>query len=143
MFRGQYNHTIDAKGRLIIPVKYREQLGDTFICTKGFDKCLYLYPLAEWQNVEDRFGEINSTSKKARKLARFFFGSSSECELDKQGRVLIPAALREFAGLEKDTVLLGVRNRIEVWDANNLMEEETDEDMDDIVEDMGELGFMI
>ena len=143
MFRGQYNHTIDDKGRLIVPVKFREQLGEEFIVTKGFDPCLYVYPGAEWENIEERFGEITSTGKQARKFARFFFGSSTECELDKQGRVLIPSVLREYAGLKKDVVLVGVRNRLEIWDADMWIEENSDDDIEELAENMAALGLNI
>ncbi|BAK46227.1 MAG: division/cell wall cluster transcriptional repressor MraZ [Lachnospiraceae bacterium] len=143
MFMGQYNHTIDPKGRLIVPAKFRDQLGDEFVMTKGLDHCLYVYPMSEWEQIEEHFNEIITTGKEARKFSRFFFAGAASCEVDKQGRVLIPGVLREFAGLKKDTVLAGVRNRIEIWDADRWMAENEYEDMDEIAEHMAELGLGI
>ena len=116
MFMGEYSHSIDAKGRLIMPAKYREQLGSEFVVTKGLDGCLFVYPQEEWQSIETKFREVPLTTKDARKFSRFFFAGAAACEIDKQGRILLPSVLREFAGLEKDVVLVGVLNRIEIWD---------------------------
>ena len=115
MFMGEYNHTIDAKGRMIVPSKFREQLGNEFVVTKGLDGCLFVYPNEEWHNIEEKFRTVPLTTKDARKFSRFFFAGAATCELDKQGRILLPAALREFAGLEKDVVLVGVGSRVEIW----------------------------
>ena len=142
MFKGEYNHTVDTKGRLIVPAKFREILGDVFVVTKGLDGCLFVYPNSEWEKIEEKFREIPLTGKDARKFTRFFFGSAADCELDKQGRVLIPANLREYAGLGKEVVLIGVLNRIEVWSKERYLEEEC-EDMDDIAEKMAALGAYI
>lgn len=143
MFMGQYNHTIDTKGRLIVPAKFRDQLGDEFVMTKGLDNCLFVYPNSEWENIEKHFQEITTTGREARKFSRFFFAGAASCEVDKQGRVLIPAVLREFAGLKKDAVLVGVRNRIEIWDAERWADENNYDDMDEIAEHMAELGLGI
>ena len=142
MFKGEYNHTVDTKGRLIVPAKFREILGDVFVVTKGLDGCLFVYPNSEWEKIEEKFREIPLTGKDARKFTRFFFGSAADCELDKQGRVLIPANLREYAGLGKEVVLIGVLNRIEVWSKERYLQEECD-DMDDIAEKMAALGAYI
>lgn len=142
MFKGEYNHTVDTKGRLIVPAKFREILGDVFVVTKGLDGCLFVYPNSEWEKIEEKFREIPLTGKDARKFTRFFFGSAADCELDKQGRVLIPANLREYAGLGKEVVLIGVLNRIEIWSKERYLEEEC-EDMDDIAEKMAVLGAYI
>ena len=104
MFMGEYSHNIDAKGRMIVPSKFREQLGDEFVVTKGLDGCLFVYPNEEWQNIEEKFRNVPLTSKDARKFSRFFFAGATTCEVDKQGRILLPAVLREFAGLELDFV---------------------------------------
>ncbi|MBQ1720936.1 MAG: division/cell wall cluster transcriptional repressor MraZ, partial [Lachnospiraceae bacterium] len=104
MFMGEYSHSIDAKGRLIMPAKYREQLGSEFVVTKGLDGCLFVYPQEEWQSIETKFREVPLTTKDARKFSRFFFAGAAACEIDKQGRILLPSVLREFAGLEKDVV---------------------------------------
>ena len=111
MFMGEYSHTIDAKGRLIIPSKFREQLGEEFVLTKGLDGCLSIYPNDEWAAFEEKLRALPLTNKNARTFSRFFVAGATSCELDKQGRILVPATLREFAGLEKDVVLTGNINR--------------------------------
>lgn len=117
MFMGEFLHTVDSKGRLIIPAKFRETLGDKFIATKGLDNCLFLYPENEWQNFEEKLKKLPVSQPNARAFVRFFFSGAAECEFDKQGRILLPANLREYAALEKDVVVVGVMNRIEIWDA--------------------------
>ena len=134
MFMGEYSHNIDAKGRMIVPSKFREQLGDEFVVTKGLDGCLFVYPNEEWQNIEEKFRNVPLTSKDARKAS---------CELDKQGRILLPAVLREFAGLEKEVVSVGVLKRIEIWDKNRWQDTNTYDDMDEVAEHMAELGLSI
>ena len=115
MFMGEYNHTIDPKGRLIIPAKFREALGDEFVVTKGLDGCLFVYANTEWNNFEEKLRTLPLTNKNARQFTRFFLAGAAACEVDKQGRILIPQVLREFAKLEKDVVLVGVASRIEIW----------------------------
>ncbi len=105
MFMGEYSHTIDAKGRLIIPSKFREQLGEEFVLTKGLDGCLSIYPNDEWAAFEEKLRALPLTNKNARTFSRFFVAGATSCELDKQGRILVPATLREFAGLEISTGL--------------------------------------
>lgn len=117
MFMGEFLHTIDNKGRLIIPAKFREMLGIKFITTKGLDNCLFLFPENEWQNFEEKLKKLPISQPNAREFVRFFCSGASECEFDKQGRILLPANLREYAALEKDVVVVGVMNRIEIWDA--------------------------
>ena len=114
MFMGEYNHTIDAKGRLIVPSKFREKLGNEFIATKGLDGCLFVYPNEEWANIEEKFRNIPLTTKDARKFSRFFFAGAAVCEVDKQGRILLPQVLREFADLQKDAVLVGVLSSLSI-----------------------------
>lgn len=115
MFMGEFQHTIDAKGRLIVPHKFRNALGEHFVATKGLDSCLFIYPMDEWRQLEEKLKALPITSADARAFVRFFFSRATECELDKQGRILLPANLREYAKLEKDVVLLGVSNRVEIW----------------------------
>ena len=141
MFMGEYSHNIDAKGRMIVPSKFREQLGDEFVVTKGLDGCLFVYPNEEWQNIEEKFRNVPLTSKDARKFSRFFFAGAATCELDKQGRILLPAILREFAGIEKDAVLVGVGSRIEIWSKDKWLEANTFDDMEEIAEHMEGLGI--
>lgn len=112
---GEFQHSIDAKGRLIVPVKFREGLGDTFVVTKGLDKCLFVYPMAQWDVLEGKLTALPFTDPNARAFVRVFFSGASECEVDKQGRILLPANLREYAHVEKDVVLVGVSNRVEIW----------------------------
>ncbi len=143
MFMGEYNHTVDPKGRLIVPSKFREQLGNEFVVTKGLDGCLFVYPNSEWQSIEEKFRNISMTSKDARKFSRFFFAGAATCELDKQGRILLPSVLREYADLEKDVVLVGVLSRIEIWSKDRWLETNDYDDMDEVAEHMAELGLSI
>ena len=109
MFMGQYNHTIDTKGRLIVPSKFRERLGDEFVVSKGMDGCLFVYANEDWTAFEQKLTSLPLINKEARKFARFFLAGASQVEVDKQGRILIASNLREFAGLDKDVVLVGVQ----------------------------------
>ena len=145
MFMGEYNHTIDAKGRLIVPAKFREILGDNFIVTKGLDGCLFVYPNDEWTRFEEKLKSLPLTNKNARQFTRFFLAGAAACEVDKQGRILLPQVLREFASLEKDVVLVGVASRIEIWSRERWDESMNtyDGDMDEVAENMGSLGFSI
>ena len=145
MFMGEYSHTIDTKGRLIIPSKFREELGETFVVTKGLDGCLFVFSDEEWKAFEIKLKSLPLTIKNARQFARFFVAGATPCELDKQGRILLPATLREFAGLEKDVVLTGMLNRIEIWSKDKWNENNSLDDvaMDEIAEQMTDLGFGI
>lgn len=145
MFMGEYNHTIDAKGRLIVPAKFREILGDNFIVTKGLDGCLFVYPNDEWTRFEEKLKSLPLTNKNARQFTRFFLAGAAACEVDKQGRILLPQVLREFASLEKDVVLVGVASRIEIWSRGRWDESMNtyDGDMDEVAENMESLGFSI
>ena len=119
MFMSEYNHTVDTKGRLIVPSKFREQLGDEFVVTKGMDGCLFVYANDDWSAFEQKLTSLPLINKEARKFARFFLAGAAQVEVDKQGRILLPANLRQFAGLEKDVVLVGVGSRIEIWSREN------------------------
>ena len=111
--------------------------------TKGLDGCLFVYPNSEWQSIEEKFRNISMTSKDARKFSRFFFAGAATCELDKQGRILLPSVLREYADLEKDVVLVGVLSRIEIWSKERWLETNDYDDMDEVAEHMAELGLSI
>lgn len=115
MFMGEFQHNIDTKGRIIVPSKFREELGDCFVLTRGLDQCLFAYPMNEWKLLEEKLKKLPLTKKDARAFTRFFFSGAVECELDKQGRVNIPPPLRKYATLEKECVVIGVSNRIEFW----------------------------
>ena len=143
MFMGEYSHSIDAKGRLIIPSKFRDQLGEEFVLTKGLDGCLSIYPMDEWTAFEEKLKALPLTNKNARTFSRFFVAGATSCELDKQGRILVPATLREFAGLEKDVVLTGNITRIEIWSKEKWAENSNYDDMDAIAEGMQEMGIVI
>ena len=145
MFMGEYNHTIDAKGRLIVQAKFREILGDIFIVTKGLDGCLFVYPNDEWTRFEEKLKSLPLTNKNARQFTRFFLAGAAACEVDKQGRILLPQVLREFASLEKDVVLVGVASRIEIWSRERWDESMNtyDGDMDEVAENIESLGFSI
>lgn len=143
MFMGEYSHTIDPKGRLIIPSKFREQLGDEFVLTKGLDGCLSIYPMDQWEKFQEQLQSLPLTNKNARTFSRFFVAGATSCELDKQGRILVPGTLREFAGLEKDVVLTGNINRIEVWSKQKWSENSNYDDMDAIAEGLEDLGITI
>ncbi len=115
MFMGEYQHNIDPKGRLFIPARFREGLGDSFVITKGLDGCLFAYPRPEWDALEQKLKSLPFTKGDARAFVRFFFSGAAICEADKQGRILIPGNLREYAHLEKDVVVIGVSSRVEIW----------------------------
>lgn len=136
MFMGEYNHTIDTKGRLIVPSKFREQLGDEFVVTKGLDGCLFVYDNTEWKTFEEKLHALPLTNTNARKFTRFFLAGATTCEVDKQGRILLPAVLREFARLEKDVILVGVGSRIEIWNRAVWAETNVYDDMEEIAENM-------
>lgn len=117
MFIGEYEHTVDAKGRVIMPVKLREEMGEKFIITKGQEGCLFAYSQNEWKNFEEKLKTLPSyTNKNVRDFIRYFLSGAVECELDKQGRFLIPSNLRKHAMLEKEVVIIGVGSKIEIWD---------------------------
>ncbi|CEG26723.1 division/cell wall cluster transcriptional repressor MraZ [Bacillus sp. B-jedd] len=143
MFMGEYHHNIDNKGRLIVPSKLRDDLGEMFIITRGLDRCLFGYPLTEWSVIEDKLKALPLTKKDARAFTRFFFSGATESEIDKQGRINIPAPLLDYAQLQKECVILGVSNRIEIW-SKQIWEEyfqESEDSFAEIAENM--IGFDI
>lgn len=144
--KGEYSHNIDPKGRLIIPVKLRDGLGEHFVITKGMEHCLYVYPEAEWNAFESKLNALpTTTNKKARDLAHFFQGSAIDGELDKQGRTLLSSALRTYAGLDKEVVFVGMGKRAEIWDKArwDAMNAEVEADIEDIAAEMEADGFSI
>lgn len=147
MLGGEYRHTADEKGRVSIPAKFRNELGNVFVVSKGLgdaeEKCLYLFPLSEWKTIEDKARALPITNKNARDFKRYFIGGASECELDKQGRLMIPTYLREFAGIKKDVIFLGVGGWAEAWDAD-MLNDYRDPDKEgyvDISQRMEDLGI--
>ena len=143
MLIGEYEHSIDTKGRLIMPSKLKEDIGEKFVVTKGLDGCLFVYSQAEWKTFEEKLRTFPLTNKDARALIRFFLAGAMECEIDKQGRFLIPGNLREFAGLEKEVVVIGVLNKIEIWSKDKWLKysEEENKSADEIAEKMSSLGI--
>ena len=143
LFIGEYRHGLDAKGRVIVPVKFRDGLGDKFVLTKGLDGCLFAYSKEEWANFENKIRTLPLTSKDARAFVRFFFSGAVECEIDKQGRTLIPPMLREHAELDKDLVIIGVSTRVEIWSQAkwDSYSEAEDLEADVLAEKMAELGI--
>ena len=115
MFMGEFHHNIDEKGRLIIPSKFRNELGNKFIVTRGIEKCLFVYSLEEWNNIVSKLKELPFTRKDARTFMRMFLSGATECELDNNGRINIPSPLTNYASLEKECVVIGVNERLEIW----------------------------
>lgn len=143
MFMGEYNHTIDAKNRLIIPSKFREALGEEFVVTKGLDGCLFVYDNEEWTAFEEKLKSLPLTNKDARTFVRFFLAGAASVEVDKQGRILVPSVLKDFAGINKEVVLIGVASRIEIWSKERWEDESAYEGVESIAEHMSELGLGI
>lgn len=143
MFIGEYQHSLDNKGRLIVPSKFRDELGEAFVITKGLDNCLFVYPKDEWKILEEKLKLLPLTRKDARAFVRFFFSGATECDLDKQGRILIPANLREHCKIDKEAVIIGVSNRVEIWSKEewDLYNDDENLSYDAIAEKMGELGI--
>ena len=144
MLIGEYEHSLDAKGRLIMPAKIREDLGEKFIITKGLDGCLFGFSKNEWNNFEEKLKTLPLTNKDARDFVRFFLSGAIECEIDKQGRFLIASNLREYAELEKEAVIIGVGTRIEIWNKDKWKAYNSEENLsaDQIAENMANLGML-
>ncbi|MBQ8956806.1 MAG: division/cell wall cluster transcriptional repressor MraZ [Lachnospiraceae bacterium] len=143
MFIGEYNHTIDAKGRLIVPAKYRDNLGEHFYVMKGYDDCLFVYGEEDFKALGDQIRALPLSNKASRAMSRFFLGSAQESEFDKQGRILVSAPLREHAGLEKDVVLVGVGNHIEIWSKDRYDAAEDSIDVDEVASKLEEMGLSL
>lgn len=144
MFIGEYSHNIDAKGRMILPAKFRKgELGEIFYVTKGTEKCLFVYSREEWAKFEEKLASLPiTTNPQAGAFMRFFLSGAAECEVDKLGRINIPAHLREYAHLEKDVKVLGVRSRIEIWDSAAWSEYcEKEITLDHVISSMGSIGM--
>ncbi|KRL84454.1 cell division protein MraZ [Lacticaseibacillus pantheris DSM 15945 = JCM 12539 = NBRC 106106] len=143
MFMGEFHHNLDAKGRLIIPAKFREQLGDDFVLTRGMDGCLFGYPQSEWAKLQEKLQTLPLTQKNARTFVRLLYSAATECELDKQGRINVPKPLMTHAALDKACVLVGVANRIEIWSTERWEQFATDaeSDFDEISENLMDFGL--
>ena len=136
MLFGEYHHNIDDKGRLVIPTKYREELGDEFIITRGIERCLYVYSKVEWEKLVSKLNTLPFTKKDARTFMRSFFSGATVCEFDKSGRINITSPLVSYAGLTKECVIIGVNDRLEIWseEAFNKFMDDNQEQLEDIAE---------
>ncbi|MNI21202.1 cell division protein MraZ [compost metagenome] len=143
MFMGEFQHSIDEKGRIIIPAKFRDLLGASFVVTRGLDQCLFVYPMEEWGVLEQKLKALPLMKSDARAFTRFFFSGATECEWDKQGRVNLPGNLRQYAKLEKDCVILGVSNRVEIWSKDTWEQyfEQSEESFNEIAEKLVDFNF--
>ena len=143
MLIGEYHHNIDEKGRLIIPAKFREEIGNSFVVTKGLDGCLFVYSLVEWEKIVNKLKTLPFTKKDVRTFSRFFLASATVCEFDRQGRINLMNSLTLYAGLKKECAIIGVNDRLEIWDLekfNNLMKE-NEEELDEISENLFDGDF--
>lgn len=138
MFMGEFHHNIDDKQRLVMPSKFRFELGESFIITRGLDGCLFIYSKNEWNNLVEKLKLLPFTKKDARAFLRFFLSGACECTLDKQGRMTIPSPLADYANLKKACVIIGVSDRLEVWqeDEFNKFFDKNEESISDIAEDL-------
>ncbi|MBQ4347013.1 MAG: division/cell wall cluster transcriptional repressor MraZ [Firmicutes bacterium] len=143
MFLGECSHSLDKKGRFIVPSRFREELGERFVITKGLDKCLFVYTLEEWKELEGKLRSLPISSADARKFTRFFFAGATECEPDKQSRVLLPQNLRDYAGIADEIVSIGVNNRVEIWnkDAWEAYNDEENYIDNQLADKLAELGI--
>ncbi len=141
LLTGEFQHNIDVKGRMIVPAKLRDELGEQFVVTKGLDNCLFVFSSSEWEKLDKQLSELSLS--KGREIQRFFYGGMTECEVDKQGRVLIPSNLREYAQLEKDVIVIGLNKRAEIWSKANWarQNERFIENTDEVALQMEELGI--
>lgn len=139
MLIGMYEHTVDTKGRVSVPVRYREELGEHFVITQGMDNCLALYPMTEWNILVDKVKQLPMADSRA--IQRYLFSKAFETEIDAQGRIVIPLNLRAFAGITKDVVIAGLTTRVEIWDREAFFDSEKKLTNDSIVAQMSQLGF--
>jgi len=143
LFSGEYQHTLDVKGRVIMPSKFRASLGDSFVITRGLDNNLLVYSLDEWQKFYEKLSTLPLSNKNSRNFSRYFLASAVECETDKQGRVLIPQPLKEAAKLSKDITIIGNGNKLEIWSSEVWNDHIDSIDTDELADNLCELGIMI
>ncbi len=143
MFIGEYQHNLDTKGRITMPSKFREELGNTFYITKGMDGCLFVFPEAEWIEMDKKINALRLSRKDARGIARLFYAGAIDVSLDKMGRVLLPGNLRQYASLEKEAIIIGVSSRVEIWDKDRWQSYNNDDDFnyDMLTESMADLDI--
>ena len=138
MFMGEFHHNIDDKSRIVLPSKFREELGDTFVITRGLEGCLFVYSMTEWNNIVQKLKQLPFTKKDARAFLRFFLSGACECQTDKQGRIAIPSTLVSYANLAKECVVIGVNDRLEIWSNESFSNlfKENEKDIANIAEDL-------
>ncbi len=144
MFMGEYQHNLDEKGRVTVPARFREELGAEFVMTKGLDKCLFIYSVPEWEALTEKLQQLPFTRSDARSFVRLFFSGAARASFDSQGRALIPNNLREYAGLGKESVVIGVGSRIEIWDRDewDRFQDVAEESYEQLAEELTDLGSL-
>jgi MraZ protein len=144
MLVGEYKHTLDKKRRVALPSRFRKELGKKIVLTNGFDKCLFIYPLSEWKKFSEKLSELPVGQSSTRSINRFMFGGATEEEIDTLGRILIPEFLSRFADLRTKVVIVGVQNRVEIWDEKNWNEYKgrIAKEADTVAEKLGDLGVL-
>ncbi len=143
MFLGEFSHTLDDKGRLTIPAKFRDELAGGLVVTRGIDRCLSVFPHQGWQNLAERIAQLPLTQRSARDFGRLIFSGAADFIPDRQGRVLIPQGLREYAQLDSEAIIIGLYDRLEIWNPNNWANVKTavEENPESIAEQLQELGI--
>lgn len=143
MFSGEFSQNLDAKNRIIIPAKLRNELGENFVITRGLENTISLYTMEKWDNLNQKLSKLSLTKKSHRLLSRFFLSGANELNLDKMGRILVPKSLKEFASLSKECIFIGVGDHIELWDKNKWNEymEQNLEEFDEMIEEIGDLDI--
>jgi len=142
MLIGEYQHSIDPKKRLAVPIKFRAELENKVVVTRGLDKCLFIYPVKVWNELADKLGALPMGESATRSFIRLMLSGAVDVEVDRQGRILIPDYLKEYAGLDKNVVIAGIYNRLEIWDEKRWNEYKADaeKNSDEIAEQLGKLG---
>jgi MraZ protein len=143
MFLGEFSHNLDDKGRLTIPAKFRDELAGGLVITRGIDRCLAVFPARVWEDLAERIAQLPLTQRSARNFGRLMFSGAADFIPDRQGRVLIPQGLREYAGLDSDAVIIGLYDRLEIWNPENWMtvKAAVEDDTESIAEQLQELGI--
>lgn len=142
MFIGEYQHSIDPKKRLAVPSKFRSELKNKVVVTRGLDKCLFMYPIRVWEDLAAKLGTLPVGESNTRSFIRLMLAGAIDCEIDRQGRILIPDFLKDYAGLDKNVIITGVYNRLEIWDESkwNEYKVNAEKNTDEIAEQLGKLG---
>ncbi len=140
---GKYQNSLDDKGRMIVPAKYREELGDTCVLTKGMDKCLYIYPVSKWEMFTEKMSSLPTSDTSVRAFVRHFYANAVECDIDKQGRITLPQELRQYANMEKELITVGLLDKIEIWAKEQWYAEKSIMELTpkDVAEKMAEYGI--